>query len=113
MNETRPRGGSLIAGIVATLAVTAYVIALLVVESQLGILILLAAGVFAAVAQPRQVAGSGPNVGFFEHRVGALVVMTVGHLAAFVVQIAEGDRARRTDLRAGRHDLAVGEDDLY
>ena len=53
MNQPRPRGGGLIAGIVATIAVTAYVIALLVVESQIGILVLLAGGVAAVLAAVR------------------------------------------------------------
>ena len=53
MNEPRSRGGSLIAGIVATIAVTAYVIALLVVESQLEILVLLVGGVGVVLAAAR------------------------------------------------------------
>jgi ABC-type branched-subunit amino acid transport system permease subunit len=52
MKESRPRG-SLISGIVATFAVTAYLIALLAVESQVEILLLLAGGVGVVLAAAR------------------------------------------------------------
>ena len=85
MNDPRPRGGGLIACIVATIAVTAYVIALLVVESQIGILILLAGGVAALLAAARfgVLARVGEGLARRENTLHLLAVVGVVVATAF------------------------------